>query len=428
MLSQFKKPPFVICVLCRGTVSLRKGDKTRFLNHISQDHEVHYDMNLLFALSYLTEQEKMTVVNVISSKMDLDDDVIENLTDMVNENEEFVQKTQEQECSRRGQNDNFENELEGQENEVLEENTEVPLIVGSESLAEEPVDDTTQEATDDEDDHDMGDEWDQVKSIIRNETDTSAPNRNVEVKKEREECPKCLLMVPKHAIRIHMRLKHKLKNVLKASCQICGKRMFNSNLARHKRIAHVLTPEGPTESDFQSNPRGHIKKIFKGLRLGLDASTSCQICGKAISIKNIARHKRIAHGITSSRGPANENIERKAPAAQDEKPNPVDPANKICNLCSKIFKNNKTYNRHVSEVHMQSGIRFTCDLCYHDFSRRKSLMGHLDRVHKDELQWIDENKKAKFTIDDCKISCQGCDKVFISEHSMKYHNVKNHGV
>ena len=55
-------------------------------------------------------------------------------------------------------------------------------------------------------------------------------------------------------------------------------------------------------------------------------------------------------------------------------------------------------------------------------------MGHLDRVHKDELQWIDENKKAKFTIDDCKISCQGCDKVFISEHSMKYHNVKNHGV
>ena len=71
MLSQFEKPPFVICVLCRGTVSVRKGDKTRFLNHISQDHEVHYDMNLLFALSYLTEQEKMTVVNVISSKMDL---------------------------------------------------------------------------------------------------------------------------------------------------------------------------------------------------------------------------------------------------------------------------------------------------------------------------------------------------------------------
>ena len=154
---------------------------------------------------------------------------------MVNENEELVQMLQEEECSGRGQNDNFENELEGQENEVLEENAEVPLIVGTESLVEEPLDDTTQEATDDEDDHDMGDEWDQVKSIIRNETDTSSPNTNVEVKKEREECPKCLLMVPKHAIRIHMRLKHKLKYSLqKTFCQICGKGMFNSNLARHK--------------------------------------------------------------------------------------------------------------------------------------------------------------------------------------------------
>ena len=70
MLSQFNEPPIVVCVLCRGSVSVRKGDRSRFYNHISQDHEVHYDLELFFTLSYLEEQEKGNFITVMNQKID----------------------------------------------------------------------------------------------------------------------------------------------------------------------------------------------------------------------------------------------------------------------------------------------------------------------------------------------------------------------
>ena len=65
----FMAPQAVTCVLCRATVSVRKGDKARFFNHISHDHEVHYDMELFYVLSYLDEKEKETVVSLINQKL-----------------------------------------------------------------------------------------------------------------------------------------------------------------------------------------------------------------------------------------------------------------------------------------------------------------------------------------------------------------------
>ena len=88
----------------------------------------------------------------------------------------------------------------------------------------------------------------------------------------------------------------------------------------------------------------------------------------------------------------------------------------------------KTFSRHQMEVHNDSRPIFTCEMCYSEFSRKFSLMHHLDKVHKDELHWIDEDKKAKFTDEDCQVSCQDCDKVFISEQSMKYHSLRNHSI
>ena len=40
ILDIFTKPETVTCVLCRARVSIKKGDKARFFNHISHDHEV----------------------------------------------------------------------------------------------------------------------------------------------------------------------------------------------------------------------------------------------------------------------------------------------------------------------------------------------------------------------------------------------------
>ena len=73
MVSPFSPPPSLTCILCRATISIRKGDKARFFSHISHDHEVHYDMDLFFVVSFLSEAQKETVINIISKKFDRKD-------------------------------------------------------------------------------------------------------------------------------------------------------------------------------------------------------------------------------------------------------------------------------------------------------------------------------------------------------------------
>ena len=67
-LDVFTAPQAVTCVLCRATVSVRKGDKARFFNHISHDHEVHYDMELFYVLSYLGDTQREAAVTIINQK------------------------------------------------------------------------------------------------------------------------------------------------------------------------------------------------------------------------------------------------------------------------------------------------------------------------------------------------------------------------
>ena len=69
MLDIFTEPQTVTCILCRATVSIRKGDKARFYNHISHDHEVHYDMDLFYVVSFLNMDQKKTVVDIINEKI-----------------------------------------------------------------------------------------------------------------------------------------------------------------------------------------------------------------------------------------------------------------------------------------------------------------------------------------------------------------------
>ena len=63
MLSDFTAPPTVTCFLCKAWISVKKGDKTRFLHHISSDHEVHFDLELIFVLSTMAEGEREAIIN-----------------------------------------------------------------------------------------------------------------------------------------------------------------------------------------------------------------------------------------------------------------------------------------------------------------------------------------------------------------------------
>ena len=61
------KPSTIVCILCKGWVSAKKGDKTRFFHHISNDHEVHHDMDLLFSLSHLQEKDKDVIAESVNA-------------------------------------------------------------------------------------------------------------------------------------------------------------------------------------------------------------------------------------------------------------------------------------------------------------------------------------------------------------------------
>ena len=91
LLDYYTKPDTVTCILCRATVSIRKGDKARFFNHISLDHEVHYDMDLFFVVSFLNMEQKKTVVDIINEKLLISNEGIDE--DKMTKNDELEEET-----------------------------------------------------------------------------------------------------------------------------------------------------------------------------------------------------------------------------------------------------------------------------------------------------------------------------------------------
>ena len=82
MMAEFERPNIVVCILCKGSVSVRKGDKTRFFNHISIDHEVHFDLDLFYAISFMSDTEKTQFVELLYVRLlqkETNSDELENL-------------------------------------------------------------------------------------------------------------------------------------------------------------------------------------------------------------------------------------------------------------------------------------------------------------------------------------------------------------
>ena len=79
----------------------------------------------------------------------------------------------------------------------------------------------------------------------------------------------------------------------------------------------------------------------------------------------------------------------------------------------------------MKEAH--SGKLNKCELCYAVFTRKETIKDHIDRVHKLEVELLDEDLNPKFTKEDCIFECRACSKKFISEAVMKYHETRKHG-
>jgi len=52
----------VACLLCRGFISYKDGDRTRFKDHMLNEHDVKYDSDVVLAISVMLEKEKAFIV------------------------------------------------------------------------------------------------------------------------------------------------------------------------------------------------------------------------------------------------------------------------------------------------------------------------------------------------------------------------------
>ena len=77
MLHQFTPPPTVTCFLCKAWISVKEGDKSRFLHHVSSDHEVHFDLELLYVLSTMKEGQGEAILT--NHKEDVITEAIEEI-------------------------------------------------------------------------------------------------------------------------------------------------------------------------------------------------------------------------------------------------------------------------------------------------------------------------------------------------------------
>ena len=55
------------------------------------------------------------------------------------------------------------------------------------------------------------------------------------------------------------------------------------------------------------------------------------------------------------------------------------------------------------------------------------MIRHINNIHKNELHWLDDERKAKFSEEHCKVQCRNCDRKFISEESKHFHKARIHG-
>ena len=273
MLSEFTAPPTVTCFLCKAWISVKKGDKTRFFNHISNDHEVHFDMELLYVISYMTEKEKDTVIGLMTQRLSETDGP-------------SVQTSSEPAL----------------EPEVMEEGDEVTL---------------------DEEETDLQKVSEMMKNKARPDTQSFPLNSRPEVTKEKDRnptvsagdlvkmssssevrCSKCPVPVSRKTLRKHMQNQHRMK-----LCRFCEKYMGIGNFARHLRTIHKkntldheklckVKPAVKQEASVQADTaQPAVASESKAESLARDNSKfkRCKLCFKITSVQNFERHLREKH-------------------------------------------------------------------------------------------------------------------------------------
>ena len=153
-----------------------------------------------------------------------------------------------------------------------------------------------------------------------------------------------------------------------------------------------------------------------------DLIHKCSLCPtKFVSETSLALHKeRIHKKVRMTKG-----ISSGAKSSLGNNSSP----NYKCSSCDQEFDVHAQLRKHSLKVHKERTSvvanqekRFKCKLCYHQFDFNCYLDQHQKGVHKDELHLFE----GSFTENDLKISCENCDKKFLSQNSKDFHRRYQH--
>ena len=367
MLDVFTQPDTVTCVLCRATVSIRKGDKARFFNHISHDHEVHYDMELFYVLSFLNMEQKKTVIDIINEKLlspveniNVDERIDITETEDENNGETSEVMATDETLSEAVQNGDDSSSLQAGDNKPSSYLQIIQKFYENSKKEKETdgnVDDTNVD-----------------KSV---EVTKSKPVEEMSPSKRKEKCTVCDIMVSRKNMRIHMRVRHKAESGSSADlglsefgstgkmkkiegakkigtigkwntinkkivvCSFCSKTLRKDSRRRHMRMVHKISKEDLERMNLEEPCE--TKKSNTENDSDKDA-------------RNIKREK------VESQEPSNtDNISKKKKQKDYSKEGSEEAGYRKCKLCFKRLKNS-FYRRHLKDAH--SGKQNKCEICY----------------------------------------------------------------
>ncbi len=435
-------------MLCRGHVSVKKGDKTRFFHHISSSHEVHFDMDLLFSLSYINEKDKKNVIENINILM-------KHNTTITNEE----QKTPEDDVDELLETDTEENP--SSDNEEI--NIEEPIVEPEVSIPDA-------ESNSDQDLLSSGIlelkptilELKQVRVELQNTSLETISRLKRKWKKksksderrdpfmEKEEnsssgstqrnvvkCGQCQTMLPRSKLKFHKAEKHskdkeqrpalamdnERENEMpskamdketekEVECHLCDDKFLMTDINSHLKTIHNtdVNYEAIMEQFNSMESEQRTPKRFKRERSPEPPSQTVEEPLPLLELEYVPEQPPVRREL------------EKNPKVQIQ----ISNREKVYQKCDTCKRSVEASNmeEHMVMYHIEIG--FKCGLCYQIFREKTELTAHITSKHRHEKDLLNNRQEPAFTVSECRVVCPECPLRFITASSCDLHRSVEH--
>ena len=92
----------------------------------------------------------------------------------------------------------------------------------------------------------------------------------------------------------------------------------------------------------------------------------------------------------------------------------------LCTKCNKTFYSQNTLDHHIHRKHSKGNTatgQFPCQLCHVSYNWNGTLKKHIETKHNDDMHLLEQGMDESLL----KHSCETCDKRFIKEEFLQYH-------